>query len=222
MNVPPPPPRTGPRPEPLDSMRRAAQPGSTPQTPTDGASPGAAQEATGSSPGSAVRTQRKDDLTRAYSMLSQARMELVQARKNPHGFSGPEAFFERLKQQLGMATKNPQTGMWRPAGPAKTPIALAPPKADPTDADLEAMRAAFFEAQAGMPKADPAPQEPSTPKEPGLREILLKEMTTDQRLSFMNMLRADLPSTIPSKPPGAIALAADLATLESMLNQATL
>ena len=81
-------------------------------------------------------------------------------------------------------------------------------------------------------------------------EIPWKEMTTDQRIRFMDNLRADQQSRIPSKPPGVTALAspaglgataldrvqliawqtsqqgttlgADLATLESMLKQATL
>ena len=190
-------------------LNPAQREGPPPQTPTGGARQGDIGGVTGTTPGGNFKGLpqiRKEFLAKVHQEIGLAKKELEQARKNPQGFSGPNHLLEQLKQSFERARANPQTG---------------PRNADLIDADLKAMRA-DFEARAGKPKADPATQEPRTPKEPGLREIPLKEMTTDQRLRFMNMLRADLPSRIPSKPPGATALAADLATLESMLKQATL
>ena len=165
----------------LNPAQREAPP---PQTPTGGARQGDIGGVTGTTPGGNFKGLphiRKEFLAKVH-------QELEQARKNPQGFSGPNHLLEQLKQSFERARASPQTG---------------PRNADLIDADLKAMRA-DFEARAGKPKADPATQAPGTPKEPGLREIPLKEMTTDQ---IMNMLRADQQSTISSKPPGATALA---------------
>ena len=175
-------------------LNPAQREGPPPQTPTGGARQGDLGGVTGTTPGGNFKGLpqiRKEFLAKVHQAIDQAKKELEQARKNPQGFSGPNHFLEQLKQSFERARANPQTG---------------PRNADLIDADLKAMRA-DFEARAGKPKADPATQAPGTPKEPGLREIPLKEMTTDQRLRFKDMLRADLPSTIPSKPPGATALA---------------
>lgn len=175
-------------------LNTAQREGPPPQTPTGGARQGDIGGVTGTSRGGnfkGLAQIRKEFLAKVHQEIGLAKKELEQARKNPQGFSGPNHFLEQLKQSFERARASPQTG---------------PRNADLIDADLKAMRA-DFEARAGKPKADPATQAPGTPKEPGLREIPFKEMTTDQRLRFMNMLQADQQSTISSKPPVATALA---------------
>jgi hypothetical protein len=218
-------------------LNPAQREGPPPQTRTDGARQGDFSGVTGTSRGGnfkGLAEIRKEFLAKVHQEIGLAKKELELARKNPQGFSGPNHFLEQLKQSFERARASPQTG---------------PRNVDLIDADLKAMRAAL-EPRAGIPKADPATQTPMTPEEPGLMEIPWKEMTTDQRIRFMDNLRADQQSRIPSKPPGVTALAspaglgataldrvqliawqtsqqgttlgADLATLESMLKQATL
>lgn len=210
-------------------LNTAQREGPPPQTPTGGARQDDIGGVTGTSRGGnfkGLAQIRKEFLAKVHQEIGLAKKELEQARKNPQGFSGPNHFLEQLKQSFERARASPQTG---------------PRNADLIDADLKAMRA-DFEARAGKPKADPATQAPGTPKEPGLREIPFKEMTTDQRLRFRNMspassaglgataaaggqwaaIPAGLGAAMPAGQLGTVqedaALAARLATLESMLN----
>ena len=173
-------------------LNTAQREGPPPQTPTGGARQGDIGGVTGTSRGGnfkGLAQIRKEFLAKVHQEIGLAKKELEQARKNPQGFSGPNHFLEQLKQSFERARASPQTG---------------PRNADLIDADLKAMRA-DFEARAGKPKADPATQTPKTLVEDGLMRIPMSEMTIYQQFSYMDRVRADQQSRIPSKPPGVTA-----------------